>query len=129
MRRQQQLVAAHMLITLGFLLGFLVRASAEPARDVRRVSATAYCLTGRTANGERPVLRLTAAAMKSIPMGSVWRLDVQHPGSPYRSSWHNVELRINDRGASHMQFDLAIPGDCAQARRWGRATILIERVR
>lgn len=111
-------------LAAGVLLVFLLP-SPSKAAEVRLVSATAYCHGTRTANGERPVYRVTAAMNRSI--GTRWRLDVQH-SDPYARSWHDVELRINDTGGPSMQFDIAMPGRCTEARRWGRRTILIERV-
>ena len=83
--------------------------------DTRVVSSTAYCLTGTMANGQRA--HYGAVAMNGVPLASVWRV---HGGGTYV---------VADRIGHSSGFDIAMPGDCAAAIRYGRRTITIERVR
>lgn len=82
---------------------------------VRRVSSTAYCLRGRMASGKRTYDG--AVAMNGVPLGSRWR--VRETGRVYR---------VEDRIGHGSQFDIAMPGRCAEARRYGRRTITVERL-
>jgi 3D (Asp-Asp-Asp) domain-containing protein len=79
------------------------------------VSSTAYCLTGVMANGQR-VFR-GAVAMNGVPLGSRWR--VVETGEVFV---------VADRIGHGSGFDIAMPGDCDGARRYGRRTITVERV-
>lgn len=80
-----------------------------------RVTSTAYCLTGTMANGQR--VFAGAVAMNGQPFGSRWR--VVDTGAEYV---------VADRIGHGSQFDIAMPGDCAAAIRYGRRTVTIERV-
>lgn len=92
-------------------------ASAAPAGtgDTRVVSSTAYCLTGTTASGAPA--RHGTVAMNGVPLGSVWRVV---GGGTYV---------VADRIGHGSGFDIAMPGDCDAAIRYGRRTVRIERVR
>lgn len=83
--------------------------------ETRRVSSTAYCLTGTMASGKR--VYSGAVAMNGVPFGS---------------RWYAVELgrtfTVEDRIGHSSQFDIAMPGDCAGARQYGRRTLTIRRV-
>lgn len=81
----------------------------------RRVSSTAYCLTGTMANGQRAARGYVA--MNGVPMGSRWQ--VVETGATYT---------VGDRIGHSSQFDIAMPGDCAAARAYGRRTIHVRRV-
>lgn len=91
-------------------------AKASPARTV---SSTAYCLTGRMASGKR-VYR-GAVAMNNVPLGSRWKILT----GPLKGQ----TLTVEDRIGHSSQFDVAMPGDCRAARRYGRQRIRIQRVR
>jgi hypothetical protein len=71
-------------------------------------NVSAYCLTGPTASG-RWTAWGTAAGAAWLPLGSlVW---VDGYG----------EVLIDDRGQPGLfDLDLAMPGDCTDAWRWGR---------
>lgn len=85
---------------------------------MRLVSSTAYCLTGRMANGQR--VYDGAVAMNGEPFGARFEiLDGPRAGSV---------LTVADRIGHGSQFDVAMPGDCAGARRYGRRSIHIRRV-
>ena len=83
--------------------------------DTRTVSSTAYCLTGVMANGQR-VYR-GAVAMNGVPLGSRWQ--VAETGAVYV---------VADRIGHSSGFDIAMPGDCAGARAYGRREITVRRV-
>lgn len=83
---------------------------------VRRVSSTAYCLTGRMASGR--FVYPGAAAMNGVPLGSRYRvLDGPRAGSTFV---------IEDRIGHSSGFDIAYPGNCGAARAYGRRTISIQ---
>lgn len=84
------------------------------ARPGRRVSSTAYCLTGRMANGQHT--HRAAVASNDYPLGTRLRVS----DSPYGPGVFTVEDRIGHG----TQLDFAIPGDCAGARRWGRRAVV-----
>lgn len=85
---------------------------------VRRVSSTAYCLTGRMASGRNTYWG--AAAMNGVPLGSRYRvLDGPRAGST---------LVVEDRIGHGSAFDVAYPGNCGAARAYGRRTISIQQV-
>lgn len=93
---------------------------AEPATrpsggtaGARRVTSTAYCLTGTTANGGRG--HAGSVAMNGVPFGSRWR--VVETGQVYV---------VNDRIGHGSQFDIWM-GSCSAARSYGRRTIHIVR--
>lgn len=88
------------------------------AYGVRLVSSTAYCLTGTMANGQR-VYR-GAVAMNGVPFGTRYRI-IDGPLA-------GQVLTVADRIGHSSQFDIAMPGDCAAARRYGRRTITVEHV-
>ena len=88
------------------------------AYGVRLVSSTAYCLTGTMANGQR--VYHGAAAMNGVPLGARYRV----LSGPYAGR----TLVVADRIGHSSQFDIAMPGDCDAARRYGRRTISVERV-
>lgn len=89
-------------------------ATTAASGGVRVVSSTAFCLTGTMANGQR--VFAGAVAMNGEPFGSRWR--VVDTGRVYV---------VADRIGHSSQFDIAMPGDCAGAIRYGRRTIRIER--
>lgn len=96
----------------------LVAGPGAPGGDRRIVMSTAYCLTGRTANGERPYV--SSVAMNGVPFGSRWRvLDGPLAGRIFT---------VNDRIGHSSEFDIAFPGDCVGARNYGRRSVVIERV-
>lgn len=83
--------------------------------DVRTVSSTAYCLTGTMANGQR-VYR-GAVAMNGVPMGSRW--EVVETGAVYT---------VADRIGHGSGFDIWM-ASCDEARKYGRRTVVVRRVR
>ena len=94
------------------------RSTAAERAGARRVSSTAYCLTGTMASGRR-VYR-GAVAMNGTPLGSRYQvLDGPRAGETFV-----VEDRIGYGSA----FDIAYPGDCGGAYSYGRRTISIRPV-
>jgi hypothetical protein len=94
------------------------RSTAEERANARRVSSTAYCLTGTMASGRR--VYSGAAAMNGTPLGSRYEvLDGPRAGETFV-----VEDRIGHGSA----FDIAYPGDCRGAYGYGRRTISIRPV-
>ena len=92
------------------------RSTAEQRAGARRVSSTAYCLTGTMASGRR--VYPGAAAMNGTPLGSRYEvLDGPRAGETFV-----VEDRIGHGSA----FDIAYPGDCRGAYSYGRRTISIK---
>lgn len=81
----------------------------------RRVSSTAYCLTGTMANGERA--HAGAVAMNGVRFGT--RFEV------LTGPQAGQVLTVKDRIGHGSQFDVAMPGDCAAARQYGRRSISI----
>ena len=84
-----------------------------------RVESTAYCMTGYMANGDHT--HTGAAAMNGVPLGTKFRV---HTG-PLKGT----TLTVKDRIGSGSDFDVAMPGDCNRAYRYGRRTVNIRRVR
>lgn len=80
----------------------------------RIVQSTAYCLTGTMANGQRTYRG--AVAMNGVPLGSQW---MTNTGAVYT---------VADRIGHSSQFDIAMPGDCAAARAYGRRVIKVRRI-
>lgn len=82
--------------------------------ETRRVSSTAYCLTGTMASGKR--VYSGAVAMNGMPFGS---------------RWYAVELgrtfTVEDRIGHSSQFDIWMPS-CRAALDYGRRTLTIRRV-
>jgi hypothetical protein len=94
------------------------RSTAEDRASARRVSSTAYCLTGTMASGR--TVYSGAAAMNGTPLGSRYQvLDGPRAGETFV-----VEDRIGHGSA----FDIAYPGDCRGAYNYGRRTISIRPV-
>lgn len=88
-----------------------------PPRAVQplRVESTAYCLTGTMASG-KPVYE-GAAAMNGVPLGTRYRVR----NGPRAGEVFTIEDRIGHSS----QFDIAYPGDCEGAVRYGRRTVSI----
>lgn len=82
-----------------------------------RVESTAYCLTGYMASGHRA--HTGAAAMNGVPLGTRFRV----ASGPLRGE----TLVVRDRIGHGTDFDVALPGRCGAAHRYGRRTINIRR--
>jgi hypothetical protein len=79
------------------------------------VSSTAYCETGRMANGE--LAYDGAVSSNFLPRGSVWRV--------LTGLFAGRTFTVKDTGPL-ASFDIAMPGRCADANRYGRHDIQIE---
>lgn len=84
-----------------------------------RVHSTAYCLNGRMANGQSA--HSGAAAMNNVPLGTKFKVKT----GPLKGE----VLTVKDRVGYGSEFDIAMPNSCTSARRYGRRTINIQRVR
>lgn len=94
------------------------RAATANTQGTRRVSSTAYCLTGMMASGRR--VYSGAVAMNGTPMGSRYQvLDGPRAGETFT---------VADRIGYGSSFDIAYPGDCRGASNYGRRTITIRPV-
>jgi hypothetical protein len=94
------------------------RSTVQDPAGLRRVSSTAYCLTGTMASGRRTYWG--AAAMNGTPLGSTYQvLDGPRAGETFV---------IEDRIGYGSTFDIAYPGDCRGAYNYGRRTISIRPV-
>jgi hypothetical protein len=92
--------------------------SRSSAGSSRRVISTAYCHTGVMASGKRTYVG--AAAMNGAPLGTSYQvLDGPRAGETFV---------IEDRIGGGSSFDIAYPGNCEGARRYGRRSIFIRRV-
>lgn len=115
--------SARVETTLGNLARFfaaLPSPSAEPNARARSdgsggISSTAYCLTGRMANGE--TARVGAVAANRWPLGTRLRVTPSPVGEI---------VVVADRIGSGSELDFALPGDCGAARAWGRRTVTVE---
>jgi 3D (Asp-Asp-Asp) domain-containing protein len=101
-----------LLLVLAHLLALLAPAKHfQPGAVGTSLSVTAYCLTGRMADGQR--VHPGAAAGNRWPFGT--RLSV--PG------WGVVT--VEDRIGHGSDLDLWTPS-CAAARSWGRRRLVVE---
>lgn len=92
--------------------------AAVGTQGIRRVSSTAYCLTGTMASGQR--VYNGAVAMNGTPIGSRYQvLDGPRAGETFT---------VADRIGYGSSFDIAYPGDCKGASSYGRRTISIRPV-
>lgn len=82
----------------------------------REVSSTAYCLTGTMASGKR--VYSGAVAMNNVPFGTRYRV-LTGPAT-------GRVLTVEDRIGHSSDFDIAFPGDCESARKYGRRQIRVE---
>lgn len=83
-----------------------------------RVESTAYCLTGYMANGQRT--HTGAAAMNGVPLGTKFRVRT----GPMKGE----VLTVKDRIGYGSDFDVAFPGRCSAAYRYGRRVVNIRRI-
>jgi 3D (Asp-Asp-Asp) domain-containing protein len=90
-----------------------------PAGTGELLSSTAYCLTGTMADGTRvdAYPAWTVAAGNRWPLGT--RLYVVELG---------ITVRIRDRIGHGSDLDLALPGDCPAADRYGRRAVHVRRL-
>lgn len=117
-----------LLAALGLLLG------AAPAADAHRArgNSTAYCLTGRMANG----LATAAGQVAARAAGYLGTVATPRPGragswalgtvlttsaGPYGAG----QYLVTDRIGHSSQLDYAMPGDCRGARQWGRRHVSV----
>jgi hypothetical protein len=89
--------------------------SKRPQGDDSTISSTAYCETGRMANGQ--LAHEGAVSSHVLPRGSRWRVLT----GPYAGA----VLIVEDTGPL-ATFDIAMPGRCDDAVAYGRRVIEIE---
>jgi 3D (Asp-Asp-Asp) domain-containing protein len=89
----------------------------------RQFTATAYCLTGKTASGTRTRAGIVAADHRVLPLGSIIHIDT--PAQPYSGTY-----TVTDGGAAvkGRRIDLFIP-DCHRAKRFGRRQVSVRLIR
>jgi hypothetical protein len=88
----------------------------SPSVERKSVVSTSYCETGKMANGQRTYFGAVAMAGR---IGSRWRA--------LTGPFAGVVFTVGDRYGAHTEFDIALPGQCARARLYGRQRIVIER--
>ena len=81
-----------------------------------RLSATAYCLSGKTSSGERPRAGTVAADPRVLPIGTVLRIH------PYRGLYTVLDTGSGLKGR---ELDIYMPS-CRKARAFGRRTVRVE---
>lgn len=92
-------------------------ARTAPSKQGRAINSSAYCETGRMANGQ--FAHDGAVSSKILPRGSRWLvLDGRFAGRVFT---------VEDTGSLAI-FDVALPGRCTAARAYGAPTIHIEEV-
>jgi len=91
----------------------------RPAAKTMRLSATAYCLSGKTHSGERARAGTVAADPRVLPIGTVLRI---HP----RRALYTVQ--DTGSGLKGREIDIYMPS-CRKARAFGRRTVRVEIVR
>jgi len=96
-------------------------ATAEAARKgprakTMRLSATAYCLSGKTTSGERPRAGTVAADPRVLPIGTVLRIH------PHRGLYTVLDTGSGLKGH---KLDIYMPS-CRKARAFGRRTVRVE---
>jgi 3D (Asp-Asp-Asp) domain-containing protein len=98
------------------------RKPSEQART-RQFTATAYCLTGKTASGTRTRTGIVAADHRVLPLGSIIHIDT--PAQPYSGTY-----TVTDGGAAvkGRRIDLFIP-DCHRAKRFGKRQVSVRLIR
>jgi 3D (Asp-Asp-Asp) domain-containing protein len=83
----------------------------HPVLAPQTLSVTAYCDTGTMADGHRA--RWGAAAGNHWPFGTKLRV----------GGWFTVT--VEDRIRHGSDLDLAMPGNCPAALRWGRRAVTV----
>lgn len=91
----------------------------RPRAKTMRLSATAYCLSGKTSSGERARAGTVAADPRVLPIGTVLRI---HP----RRGLYTV--LDTGSGVKGREIDIYMPS-CRKARAFGRRTVRAEIVR
>jgi 3D (Asp-Asp-Asp) domain-containing protein len=93
----------------------------HPRRPVRpatlRMTATAYCESGRTRSGAQTRDGIVAADTRRLPLGT--RLRIIAPGKPYAGAY-----TVMDTGSAITGRDIDIfMASCARARKFGRRMV------
>jgi len=93
----------------------LVTAAKAAGMNRGSFSATAYCLSGRTATGNRVNRGIVAADRRVLPLGS----KIQVTGGGYTGVY-----TVSDTGGSIRghELDIWVPS-CSEARRFGRRSV------
>lgn len=91
--------------------------TSRAAGVTQRLNSTAYCLTGRMANGQ--YAHDGAVAVNNVPFGTRYHV---HTGPLAGRTFV-----VKDRVGWGSEFDVAMPGRCQDARNYGRRTITVER--
>jgi 3D (Asp-Asp-Asp) domain-containing protein len=117
------LIICAIFVVIFIVCGRVDAATRRAHPRVMRMSATAYCLKGRTSNGDRVRRGMVAADPRLIPPGTVLRVVGSRASGIYT---------VSDRGGSikGRELDIFMP-NCRAARQFGRRPVrvrVIERV-
>ena len=85
--------------------------------ETRSIGASAYCLSGRMANGRQ--VHDGAVASVVLPMGSTWRI--------VQGKLEGKVLTVEDTGGPRATFDVWM-ASCSQAMAFGRPRLVIQRI-
>ena len=88
----------------------------RPRVKTMRLSATAYCLSGKTHSGERARVGTVAADPRVLPIGTVLRIH------PQRGLY---TVRDTGSGVKGRELDIYMPS-CRKAHAFGRRTVRVE---
>jgi 3D (Asp-Asp-Asp) domain-containing protein len=91
----------------------------RPAAKTMKLSATAYCLSGKTHSGQRARAGTVAADPRVLPIGTVLRIH------PHRGLYTVLDTGSGLKGR---EIDIYMPS-CRKARAFGRRTVRVEIVR
>ena len=80
-----------------------------------RLSATAYCVSGKTRSGEHPRVGTVAADPRVLPIGTVLRIH------PHRGLYTVLDTGSGLKGR---ELDIYMPS-CRKARAFGRRTVQV----
>jgi 3D (Asp-Asp-Asp) domain-containing protein len=100
-----------MRLILVCILVCVLATAAFSFRGVQNYSATAYCLKGKMANGQKP--HRGAVATDSLPLGTKVHIDAGKYTGTYT---------VKDRGVHGKRIDIWVPTK-NEAVNWGRRTV------
>ena len=114
-------------VLIALTAGLAPQAARRPVRPdpgtTLTVSATAYCVAGRTKSGLHTRRGIVAADPRVLPVGSVVR--VIAPGKPYAGIYTVMDTGADIRGR---ELDIFMK-DCGRARTFGRRDVRVRVLR
>lgn len=113
------------LTTVGTVEAAAEAPKAAPAKEalasadsrLRNFRATAYCLRGRTASGQKVRRGLVAADPRVLPLGTT----IEITTGRYSGTYLVADTGSRVRGS---KLDIWVPS-CSEARRWGNRTVKV----